>query len=102
MTATAEYVDDALVVAGVTDADTVAVYTPDGSELATPEGGEYEFRLGPALDAKTIIVAAANTDGVGDGDGDAEGEDADDETVDAETILGEFSGAGTAVERLRL
>ncbi|PAU84471.1 glucoamylase [Halorubrum salipaludis] len=86
LTATDDYVDDALVVAGETDADTVAVYTPDGSETATPTDGEYEFRLDPALDAKTIVVAAANT-----------GEDGNDNAV-----LGEFAGAGTAVERLRL
>jgi glucan 1,4-alpha-glucosidase len=90
LTATDDYVDDALVVAGETTADTVAVYTPDGSELATPEDGEYEFHLDPALDAKRIVVAAANT---AERNGNAE-------SVDA--ILDEFAGAGTAVERLRL
>ncbi|PHQ38126.1 glucoamylase [Halorubrum persicum] len=92
--ATAEYVDDALVVAGETTADAVAVYTPEGSALVTPDDGEYEFDLDPALDAKTVVVAAANTD--------AANTVADAEPTGADDILGEFSGAGTAVERLRL
>jgi len=50
--ATAEYVNNHLVVAGETTADVVAVYTPDESALVTVEDGEYEFRLDAALDAR--------------------------------------------------
>jgi len=96
--ATAEYVNNHLVVAGETTADAVAVYTPDESALATVEDGEYEFRLDAALDAKTVVVAAANTDGGADDTAAAAG----DESTDTDAILDEFSGAGTAVKRLRV
>lgn len=96
--ATAEYVNNHLVVAGETTADVVAVYTPDESALVTVEDGEYEFRLDAALDAKTVVVAAANTDGGADDTA----ADAGDEATDTDAILDEFSGAGTAVKRLRV
>jgi hypothetical protein len=64
----------------------------------TVEDGEYEFRLDAALDAKTVVVAAANTDGGADDTA----ADAGDEATDTDAILDEFSGAGTAVKRLRV
>ncbi|WP_435097970.1 glycoside hydrolase family 15 protein [Halorubrum sp. N11] len=91
LTATAAYVDDELVVDGETTGDTVAVFTADGSTLATTADGEYEVTLDPAPDATTVVVAAANTGAATDGESD-----------DADATLDEFAGAGTAVERIRL
>jgi len=89
LTALDGLVDGDVVVAGETTADVVAVHTPDGAALATPEDGEYEFTLDSELDARTVVVAAANLD-------------ADRDATDADAVLGDFAGAGTAVERLRL
>ena len=88
LTALDEHGGADLVVTGKTTGDVVAIHTPNGSALATPEGGEYEFTLDEELDATTVVVAAANVDADGD--------------VDADAILGDFAGAGTAVERIWL
>jgi hypothetical protein len=77
LTATAEFVDDAVVVAGETDAARVAVHTRNTSQLVTPgDDGAFEVDLDADTDADTVVVAAAT--------------DADLET------------AGTSVERIRL
>ncbi|EMA58334.1 glycoside hydrolase family 15 protein [Halorubrum kocurii] len=89
LTALDTLVDGDVVVAGKTTADVVAIYTPNGAALATPKDGEYEFTLDSELDARTVVVAAANLD-------------ADRDVTDADAVLGDFAGAGTAVERIRL
>jgi hypothetical protein len=66
--------DGAVVVAGETTGERVAVFTADGSALATPTDGAFEVRL--ADDARTVVVAATTDE--------------------------EFESAGTAVERIRL
>ncbi|GAA0532884.1 glycoside hydrolase family 15 protein [Halorubrum ejinorense] len=76
LTATADFVEDAVVIAGETDAERVAVHTRETSRLVTPEDGAFEVDLDAATKAGTVVVAAA---------------------TDAE-----FERAGTAVERLRL
>jgi predicted nucleic acid-binding Zn-ribbon protein len=77
LTATAEFVDDAVVVAGETDAESVAVHTRTTSRLVTPDDdGSFEIDLDAATDADTVVVAAATGD--------------------------DFESAGTAVERIRL
>ncbi|OYR79589.1 glucoamylase, partial [Halorubrum sp. E3] len=77
LTATAEFVEDSVVIAGETDADTVAVHTRTTSRLVTPDdAGAFEADLDADTDADTVVVAAATDD--------------------------DFEAAGTAVERLRL
>ncbi|OYR43312.1 glycoside hydrolase family 15 protein [Halorubrum sp. Hd13] len=85
LTAAVEYAGEDLVVSGETDAEAVAVYTADGSTLATPDDGAYEVRLDADLDADTVVVAAATAD-----------------SGDADAALADFGGAGTSVKRLRL
>ncbi|GAA0505285.1 Glucoamylase (glucan-1,4-alpha-glucosidase), GH15 family [Halorubrum aquaticum] len=75
LTATAEFEDDGVVVSGETTGERVAVFTADGSAIATPTDGEFEVRLADD-DARTVVVAAASD--------------------------GDFEAAGTAVERIRL
>ena len=87
LTATDEHQDGEVVISGETTADAVALHTAEGSTLATPTDGEYEFTLDATLNAKTVVVAAANTAGG---------------TADGDDTLGAFADAGTAVERLRL
>ncbi|WP_143414711.1 glycoside hydrolase family 15 protein, partial [Halorubrum sp. SD683] len=77
LTATAEFVEDAVVVAGETDAESVAVHTRKTSRLVTPDDdGAFEVDLDAATDADTVVVAAATDEA--------------------------FEAAGTSVERLRL
>jgi hypothetical protein len=77
LTATAEFVEDAVVVAGETDAARVAVHTRKTSRLVTPDAdGAFEVDLDAATDAGTVVVAAATDE--------------------------EFEAAGTSVERIRL
>ena len=83
LTAAVEFVGENTVISGETAADAVAVYTADGSTLATLDDGEYEVRLDADLDADTVVVAAAT------------GEDTD-------AALTDIGGTGTSVERLRL
>ncbi|MFC7187034.1 glycoside hydrolase family 15 protein [Halorubrum yunnanense] len=87
LTAAVEYAGEDLVISGETDGGAVAVYAANGSTLATPNDGEYEVRLDADLDADTVVVAAATPGEAADGD---------------ESSLGDFAGAGTSVERLRL
>ena len=76
LSVTADFVADEVVVSGETDGAVVAVYTADGSSLGTPAAGEFEIRLDPAVDAHTMIVAAATDE--------------------------DLTTAGTTVERIRL
>jgi len=83
LTAAVEHAGEELVISGETAGDAVAVYTADGSTLATPDDGDYEVRLDADREAATVVVAAATGD-------------------DTDAALAGFGGAGTSVERLRL
>ncbi|WP_199241386.1 glycoside hydrolase family 15 protein [Halorubrum sp. ASP121] len=77
LTATAEFVENSVVIAGETDAERVAVHTRQTSRLVSPGAdGAFEVDLDADTDADTVVVAAATDD--------------------------DFEAAGTAVERLRL
>ena len=99
LTATADHRDDGVVVSGETTADVVALHTAEGSALATPKDGEYEFTPDPTHNVKTVVVAAANT-----ADDTAEGaaDDTAEGAAEGTDTLREFAAAGTAIERLRL
>ena len=76
LTATTTLVGDDLVVTGETSGERVAVYTADGSALATPSDDAYAIRLAGAADVRAVVVAAATDEA--------------------------FETAGTTVERVRL